>query len=67
MGQIEDSEKKRKQDRRGDFPELAGWVDAVREVFGAEAAGELIEPGGAVRRWGRLLPVQPWRDAFGLK
>ena len=47
MGQEQD-----RGSRRNDFPELALWVDVLRDAFGPEAGGRLVYPDGSSREWG---------------
>ena len=47
-----ESLEKQRRSLRGDFPDLAEFVDHLRMAFGTEAGGTLKVDGQLVRAWG---------------
>jgi hypothetical protein len=39
---------------RDEFPEIARWVDAMREQFGEEKGGQFTGRDSQVRAWGSM-------------
>jgi hypothetical protein len=56
MGRI--GQEQDRGNRRNDFPELAKWVDVLRETFGPELGGALVSAEGSRREWGDEPPRQ---------